>query len=239
MRQGTLAETLRWAFSGDPGASGRVVISWTLAGGAVTGGVLMGVLALLGRGNPGLLVLVGPALFVAGSLMGLLHGLALGAAWRPPGVSRRDALHRAGWGVAASVSLLPLSWLTSAAITVGWALQAEFRLSWLLVGSVGWLLAGGVCCWAAVEGCGHVRRAYGRCRRRHAGLLLTVLVAIGGALALERLGPAMPVFGRAPGWHLSIALSVLLTIWLWVPFLYVALQEPVPSEPRSPDRGRA
>ena len=239
MTQPSLADALRWTFLGPEGGSGRVVVAWTLAGGAGAGGILVGALALAGRSTPGLLVLVGPVLFVLGSLLGMAQGLALGVAGRPPGTSRRTALRRSGLAAALSVPLLPLSWLTSAAITVGSALRVEFRLGWLFVGAVGSLIALGLCLWALREGWVQAGRAYSRCRCRHHGMLLTVLIAAGGALALERLGPATPVLGRAPGWHLSIPLSVLLTLWIWVPLMYLALHEGPAAEARGADGGVA
>jgi hypothetical protein len=237
--QRAVAEWLRSTFAGPEGGSGRVVLSWTLAGGAAAGGILTGALAIAGRANPGLLVLVGPVLYVAGTLVGLLHGLVLGVVGRPRHVPRGAALRRSTQAAALSLPLLPVSWLTSAAITVGSAVRVEFRLAWLLVGTVGSLVALALCLWALAEACGQVRRAYGRCRRGNAGLLLTALIAAGGALMLERLGPELPGLGRAPGWGLSIPLSVLLTVWFWVPLLYVALHQPTPAESSTPDRGVA
>lgn len=200
----------------------------------------MGALALFGRSVPGLLVLVGPVLFVAGSLMGLVHGLALAVVGRPRTLSRGQALRRGGLGAAVALPLLPGAWLASAALTVGSALRAGFRLDWFLVAAVGFAVALMLCLWAVREGWNQVRRAYGRLRWRHLALLSTLVIATGGAAALEELGPALPLLGRAPGWHVSLPLAAALTLWFWVPVVYVALyREARVGTPLPPDAGWA
>ena len=236
----TLLDSLHRRLAGDEGGSARVVISWTLAGGAATGGILVGILALFGKSTPGLLVLVGPVLFVAGSLLGLLHGLVLALVGRPRTLSRGQALRRGGLGALLALPLLPVTWLASAAITVGSAMRSGFRLDWFLVATVGLAIALALCLWAGREGWTQARRAYGRLRWRHLALLSSVIIAMGGAAALEELGPALPGLGRAPGWHVSLPLAAALTLWFWVPVVYVALyRESRVEAPITPDAGWA
>lgn len=157
-RQGLLS----WALSGPEGASARVVVAWTLAGGAVSGGLVTAGLELAGRSTPGLLILLGPVLYLVGSFLGAVSGAVLGVAGRPEGTSRRDAMRRVGFGLVASIVLQPLSWLTSASITVGSALFAGFRVQWFVVGLVGWVIGIAVCLWALYEARPLIRRIFAR-----------------------------------------------------------------------------
>lgn len=147
-----LVESLRWTFEGAEGAAGRVVLSSILAGGICGGGLLIGTLAMIGRGSPGLHLLLAPVLFLAGSLAGLVHGMTLTVLARPGDVPRSDACLRGLVAAVASVPLLPLSWLVSSSITLATALQVEQRTSWLIVSVGGAVLGVVVCGFAAVEG---------------------------------------------------------------------------------------
>ena len=144
-------DALQSAFLGDEGAGGRVVCSWMLAGGIAAGGFLIGTLALAGRGNPGLHLLLAPVLFVAGTLLGFFQGIVLAVIGRPADVRVGRAFGRALLAGVLSTPLLPLAWLVSSAITVGSALQAEFRWSWLVVAAGGWIVGVSICAWALVE----------------------------------------------------------------------------------------
>jgi hypothetical protein len=145
------ADAVQSAFLGDEGAGGRVVCSWMLAGGIAAGGFLIGTLALAGRGNPGLHLLLAPVLFMAGTLLGFVQGIVFAVIGRPADERAGRAFGRALLAGALSVPLLPIAWLVSSAITVGSALQAEFRWSWLLVAAGGWIIGVSICAWAVVE----------------------------------------------------------------------------------------
>jgi hypothetical protein len=145
-------DSLRRTFVGPEGLGGRVVASWVLAGGICGGGLLIGALAVLGIGSPGLHLLVAPVLFLAGTVLGLVLGLVLAVLGRPASATRGRALRAGLFAAGISLLLLPPSWLVSCAIVVGAALRMEMRISWLAVslgGSVVGLLA---CAWAGLEG---------------------------------------------------------------------------------------
>ena len=163
------SDTFRWIFAGREGAAGRVVSSSILAGGISGGGLLIGTLALTGRGNPGLHLLLAPVLFLAGSLAGLLLGLLVGVWARPGDVPRSDALKRGALAAAMTVPLVPVSWLLSSSITVGTALQVEQRTSWVVVSTVGAALGLAVCFLAARELSGVLREAVRRRGREGTG----------------------------------------------------------------------
>lgn len=139
------------ALLGPRGAAGRVVLSSILAGGICGGGLLVGVLAMLDRGNPGLHLLLAPVLFLLGTVLGLAQGFVVVLAGRARGAAGPSALRKGLVGVAASVPLLPLSWLVSSSIAVSTALRAEVRASWVAVSAVGTVVGLSVCVWATLE----------------------------------------------------------------------------------------
>ncbi|MDH3269920.1 MAG: hypothetical protein OEN56_01230 [Gemmatimonadota bacterium] len=165
MAEARWKRVLERTFTGPAGSVGRVVVSWTLAGGILGGGLLIGALALAGLGGPGLHLLLAPALFLVGSTVGVVLGCVLALTGRGPDVSRGEALRGSLIGAGVAILLLPLGWLISSSITVGTALQVEMRLSWLAV-SLGGAGLGLLCCaWAVFEGWAMIKSAYSRCPR--------------------------------------------------------------------------
>jgi hypothetical protein len=67
-------------FLAQPGASGRLMLSLTMAGGIGGGGVLIGALALTGVVEPGVQLFAAEALFVVGAFAGFVYAVALGIA---------------------------------------------------------------------------------------------------------------------------------------------------------------
>lgn len=128
--------------------------------------MLIGAHALAGRGSPGLHLLLAPALFLLGSALGGALGTTFSCLCSRRG--RGDTLRRVGFGAGTALVLLPLSWLVSAAIAVGVALQAEVRLSWIAVSVGGTVVGLAVGAWACLEGCAMARHALQRTRRTHA-----------------------------------------------------------------------
>lgn len=124
--------------------------------------MLIGTLAMIGRGSAGLHLLLAPVLFLAGSLAGLVCGMTLTVLTRPGEAPRSDVWRRGVIAAVASVPLLPLSWLISSSITVGTALQVEQRTSWIVVSVGGALMGMAVCGLAVVEG---MRAVTGAVRR--------------------------------------------------------------------------
>jgi hypothetical protein len=129
------------------GEPGRIVVSWTAAGGVLLGG--FGAVFV----NWGLEVtateqlLASGGLFLVGSLLGFLHGLTLGYFGRPPGMSaRRSARLLALSAVYAlpTIALVPIlaGWiaLTPLVVSLGRTLpMAAMGLAWLGGAWVLWL----------------------------------------------------------------------------------------------------
>jgi hypothetical protein len=158
----------------DVGLTGRVVVSWTVAGGLAVGGFLVAGMSLAGRLSGSGLLLAAGALYVIGGMLGFVHGAALGFFGRPAEVSAREALGKLGMAAlyavpALIVGFLAAGWIamTSVAVYIGRPLP--------LVGAgVGWLVGLVLVLVAAVSGWEALQNAYARWPERRLG---TVLVA--------------------------------------------------------------
>ncbi|MDX1646200.1 MAG: hypothetical protein R3304_03555 [Longimicrobiales bacterium] len=161
-----MVELLRWTFAGAEGAAGRVVLSWIMAGGICGGGLLIGMLALVGGGSPGLHLLLAPVLFLGGSVLGFLNGLGLAVLTRPESASMGEALRRGLTAVAVALPLLPLAWLVASSVSVATALQVERRISWIVVSAGGTLVGLAICGVAVREGIRSISSAMSERRER-------------------------------------------------------------------------
>ncbi len=217
-------------FGGVEGRCARVVASWLLAGGIAGGGILIGALALAGIGPSGMHLLIAPALFLVGTVLGLAHGLALALVGRPGTCSRRRAL---GLALAGGLTALPLvgaSWIIASGITLTTALRTEWRWSWLAVASGGWILGAMICTWAVIEGFRTVRCAYGRCPRRGLGVVLIGALFLISCVFSWRLVPLPEVSALQVRRLGRLALATVGTLWIWIPAVYVSLHVACPGD---------
>ncbi len=205
------------------GTAGRTALALSVAGGVLLGGVALGFLAASGRMRSSHLLVVGTALYLAGAVLGFLHGAVLGYFGRDQGVDART--WRKQVGLAAGYAPLPLAagWAASGwmATTAGNVLYGN---PWLLIGT-GFGLAAGVfillvaarCAWASL------RLAYGRWPERVAG---TAIVA--GAytlLALAFMGVPAAAFGGLVPTGLGALLGAgAVTTWVVGPLAAATLR---------------
>lgn len=154
-----------WSFvSGSRGDCVRLVLSWTVAGGVAGGGILVGVLTIFGVLDPGVQLLVGDVLFLAGAAIGLFHGSLLAYVGRPVCLSRGAALRHVLLATVLAVPVLAIGWLVTASISLTAALRVQMHVSWLVFGVGGWFLGLGLCAWAALEGWRALKTAVRRWR---------------------------------------------------------------------------
>ena len=196
---------------------------------------MIGTLDMMGRGTPGLHLLLAPVLFLSGTLLGLGHAVVLGIASRCDGETRVDVLRRELCAVAVSLPLLGLGWLVASAITVGVAVDGDSRVGFLVVAVIGWVLGLTFCVWAAREGWGALRHAYRRCPRRSVGLVTSLASASVTSFVLAEFGSEIPGLSRDLAWRRAIPIGVLLTVWLWIPVVYILLNSLGRSAPSFPD----
>jgi len=150
------------AFLARPGAGGRLLLSWTMAGGIAGGGVLIGALALVGAVQPGVHLFAAQALFVVGGVGGLIHASVLSIAGRPDCLSVGGACWRSTLAGLVCIPALGVAWVVTAGMSRSAALLTSWEVSWLVVAVASWAAGLAFCVWAAVEGWQAVRRALSR-----------------------------------------------------------------------------
>ena len=213
-----------WSFvTGSRGGCVRLVLSWTVAGGVAGGGILVGALTIAGVVEPGLQLLAAPVLFVAGAVLGLVHGVVLSLVGRPRCLTRGTALRHALLAALISIPLLGIGWVVTASITLTAALMTELRASWLFFAVGGWILGLSLCAWALWEGWRALRAAFGRWPDGRVGTV--VLTAILGAttVLLVRVRPSIVGTDLRVNGLGAVALAVALTLWVALPTVWTAL----------------
>jgi hypothetical protein len=177
----------------DVGLTGRVAVSWTVAGGVAVGGFLVAGMTLAGKLSGSGLMLAAASLYVIGGLLGFAHGAVLGFLGRPADVTAREAVGRLGMAAlyaipALIVGFLAAGWIamTSVAVYIGRPLP--------LVGAgIGWLVGAVLVLYAAVAGFEALQNAYARWPERRLGT--TLVAATYAALLVLFLADRPELFG--------------------------------------------
>ena len=199
----------------DRGLPGRVQVTWIMAGGVLTGGVLMAIVTLTGTMNPGLALYSTSLFCLLGAALGGVHGLALGVAGRPPGIPWTRTAGSLGLGVLAALPGLLLAWVVAVFISLTPVSLSLERPLLVFAVAGGWFVGLAVCSWAAVEGCKAARNALVRWpEARAAGpLLLAVFVVL--LFVFLTTDPEIGQF-RFSGWSAAV-LAAVLTVWIALP----------------------
>ncbi len=132
------------------GLVGQVATSWGAAGGLI-GAVVVTIHMVLGHLSASIGFLTVTILFVAGSLVGFLHGGIVGYLSRPPHVSRLLALKRVALGGIYAVPAMLLGWMFALSLALTPAALISRAPGMVLLAAMGWVGAGGVFAWAALE----------------------------------------------------------------------------------------
>lgn len=236
------AEARGTALSRTIGIHGRTAVLSGMAGGVALGGVLIAAMTMAGRLSGHALFMNASALFLVGSVLGLIHGAVLGYLGRPFGTSpkaaRRDFLLAGLYAVPG----LAVAWL--AAVWVAMTLIAGYtgRTGALIGVAVGWLAAALILATTAVHVWRALRNAYARWPERRVG---TVVVAgTFAALLLTFLADRPELWGMRvrvteTG---AVLLAALIALWVAGPLVTVALrllrQIPAPGGRTSVVQGR-
>lgn len=206
------------------GLHGRVAVLSAMSGGVALGGVLVAFMTLSGRLSGHAIFATATAFFIAGALIGLIHGAVLGLLGRPAGVTRRHALTDLGRAALYAIPGLAVAWL--ATIWVAMTLISFYlgRVGALVGAAVGWMAAGTILAATAVQGLRALRNAYARWPERRPG---TVLAAASfAALLLLFLADRPEIWGvrlrlTETG---AVLLAGLLAVWVAGPVVTLALR---------------
>jgi len=222
-------------FTGPEGSCGRVVVSWTVAGGVAGGGILVGSLTIAGYVSPGLQLLAAPVLFLLGSFLGAVHGTVLAVAGRPESLGTGRAVKRACLGVLVAVPLLLPAWVVTAGISLTAALVGEWRFTWGMLSLGGWAFGLALCAWAAREGWTLLRCAFARWAEGRLGVTLVVLILVVASLVLVRARPGIWGTDLRLNGVGAVILAAALTVWVGLPLVWAVLH--VAHEGRPPHAG--
>lgn len=204
------------------GLVGQMATSWGLAGGLLAAAV-SGVLMITGRVSASIGFLTATLYFVAGWLIGFLHGGIVGYMGRPVHVSRLLALKRLGLAVLYAAPSLILGWCLAVCLTVGAVGVVGDRpalLAFALVGVGGLLAALG---WAVVEA--RIALEHLGHRWPGSGAVLALLGVTFVALLpfFLVLRPEIWFLGLRPTPPLAALMAAAAALWIGGPLLVVGL----------------
>jgi len=217
-------EALHQTFVGEEGACGRVLISWALAGGVATGGLVVGALTVTGRVSPGLQLLMAPVLFLVGVVLGYTHGAFLAIVGRPASVSLPASAQRSLVAALCSLPGLGVAWVVTAGISVTAAVVVDQRGAVVAVALSAWVIGIALCVWAAFEGLAALRHVIERFPRFRSALHVAAVTLPVTMLALLRFRPLVPGTDTPLNWIGASILALASTLWVVLPLAFMVLR---------------
>jgi hypothetical protein len=156
----------------DTGLTGRVIVTWSVAGGLLVGGFLVAGMTLAGRLSANALLTTSAALYTMGAVLGFVHAAVLGFLGRPAGMTARQAVGKVGMAAMYAVPAVILGFLAAGWIAMtAMALYLDRALPLIGVG-LGWVVGAVMVVLAATSGFEALRNAYARWEDRRLGTLL-------------------------------------------------------------------
>lgn len=195
------------------GLVGQVATSWGVAGGLVAS-VVVTVHVLLGQLSSSLGFLTTTLFFVAGSLIGYLHGGILAYLGRPGDVDRGRALRRLGLAALYAVPVMIGGWMIAMVLALSAASILAGRTVALATSMVGWVVALALLWWAIIE----TRAALVNLCRRWPGARALLIVLVIAFLALLPAfivsRPQVWIVGLEPSATAAGLMAVGATVWI-------------------------
>jgi hypothetical protein len=205
------------------GLTGRVLVSWTVAGGLLLGGFLLAGMTLAGRLSANALLMTAGLLYVAGAVLGFTHGALLGFFGRPADMTAKQAFGKIGMAALYAVPAMTVGFLAAGwiAMTV-LAIYLDRTLPLVGVG-FGWLVGAVLVATAAVYGVKALKNAYARWEDRRLGTLL--VAATFASLLVLFLADRPELWGTRfvvteVG---AVLMAAIGALWIAGPFVTLAL----------------
>lgn len=217
------------------GLTGRVAVTWFMAGGLLLGGVLVALMTLSGRLSGHGIFMTATGLFVIGGLLGALHGAVLGLLGRPADMPRHEALGALGRSLLYAVPGATVAWLLTVWIAMSAVASYLGRIAPMVLVGLAWLAGFAVLAAAGTYGVSALKNAYARWPQRQLG---TVLVAGSFASLLLVFLAEQPRIWLLPFRVTEVGAvlaAALLSIWVVGPLVTMALR----LAPELPGRARA
>lgn len=204
------------------GLVGQVATSWGVAGGLVASMVVTAHV-LFGRLSSSLGFLTTTIFFIAGALIGYLHGGVVAYLGRPADVSRKTALHRLWLAALYAAPAMVVGWVVAMVLALSAASALAGRAVALATSLVGWMVALVGIAWALVE----TRSALvNLCRRWPMARALLVTLGI-AFLALVPVfvvsRPTIWIVGMEPSATAAGLMAAGATVWIVGPLATLAL----------------
>lgn len=205
------------------GLTGRVTVSFTMAGGILVGGVLVALMTLSGQLSGHGLFMTSSGLFLVGALIGIAHGSVLGLFGRERDVSRKEGRRALGRSALYAVLGAAIAWLLTVWVSLSFVAALTGRMGPMVLVTAAWIGSTAVIAWAAISAKRALWNAYARWPDRVMGT--TLVTAVFAALLVTFLAD------RPEIWLLrvrvtevgAVLLSGLLTIWVAGPLVTVSL----------------
>jgi hypothetical protein len=205
------------------GLAGRVVVTWTVAGGVLAGGFLVAAMTLAGRLSGNALLLTSGALYLMGSVLGFMHGSALGFFGRGD-VARRVAVNKMGMAALYAIPVLAIGFIVAGWIAMTTVALYLGKVPALIGAGLGWVAGVAIVLSAVGFGWQAVRNAYARWPHAQLG---TVLVSATFAALLIVFLADRPMLWGLP-FRVTEVGAVLLawfvSFWVALPLISVALR---------------
>lgn len=198
------------------GLVGKVAESWGVAGGLLGAGVVA-VNMMAGTLSSSLGFLTTTLFFVAGSLIGFLHGGILGYLGRPAEVPRTLALRRLALAALYAVPAMLVGWLFALALALSAVSLTANRAELIALAFVGWIGLAAAVAWAVIEtrlALPHLCRRWPGARAALAALVLAFLALLPFFLIAR---PEVWVLGVRPTETAAVFMAVTATLWIGGP----------------------
>ncbi len=205
------------------GLTGRVAVSWAVAGGILLGGFLVAFMTLTGQMSANGLLISSTLLFTVGGLAGFLHGAALGYLGRGAETTRKQALAALALAALYTIPMMAAGWVATGwiAMTVG----AVYKRTVLAYAGtmLGWGAGLAVLATAAVLGFRALKAAFARWADAPLGTLLVAASFAGLLVTTLATRPTIWGIGLQVTEAGAAILSALVAIWVVGPLVTLAL----------------
>lgn len=198
------------------GLVGQVATSWGVSGGLVASMVVTAHV-LMGQLSSSLGFLTTTLFFLAGSVIGYLHGGVLAYLGRPPEVDRKAALHRLALASLYAMPAMTVGWLVAMLLAMSAASVLAGRLIALGTSLIGWAAALAAMVWAVIETRAALRNLCARWPGARALLVVlgVTFLALVPVFVISR--PTVWIVGLEPSATAAGAMAAGATVWILGP----------------------
>lgn len=205
------------------GLSGRLLLSWTMAGAVAAGGFFLGGTILLRSGPDSLPMFSVLLLTVLGAALGLLHAVLLAMVGRPADVTPAQSVRRLAAGAVWAIPGLAAAGIVALWIAIGPQALTGTMTPGMLLAVPATVVGIAICLWAAIEGWGALRNALGRWPERRTGIPVIA--------AIFTVAVAAFVLWRPEVWWTDLRVTTVgavllaagVTIWVAIPVTWLTL----------------